>query len=115
VLIKDNIKENELEAVFEAHGETAKDKADKVDKTELPELLVKEVIKIGLPAVPTLWEPITAIPKLGLEVINLLDKLIFAARRAGEPISGLNADVEPDNLSDQNKGSERSAYYTLAD
>jgi len=115
VLIKDDVKEDELGAIFKARGETAKDKADKVDKTKLPELLVKEVIKIGLPAVPTLWEPITAIPKLGLEVINLPDKLIFAARRASKPIGGLNTDVKPNNLSNQNKGSERSAYYTLAD
>jgi len=115
VLIKDNIKEDKLGAVFKAHGETAKNKADKVDKTKLPELSVKEVIRIGLPAVPTLWEPITAVPKLGLKVINLPDKLIFAAWRASEPIGGLNADVKPDNLSNQNKGSERSIYYILAD
>jgi len=54
VLIKDNVKEDELGAVFKARGETAKDKADEVDETKLPELLVKEVIRIGLPAVPTL-------------------------------------------------------------
>jgi len=54
VLIKNDIKEDELEAVFKAHSKTAKDKADKVDKTKLPELSVKEVIKIGLPMVPTL-------------------------------------------------------------
>jgi len=53
VLIKD-IKEDELGAVFKARGETAKDKVDKVDKTKLPELLAKEVIRIGLSAVPTL-------------------------------------------------------------
>ena len=53
MLIKDII-EDELEAVFKACGETAKNKADKVDETKLPELLAKEVIKIGLPAVPTL-------------------------------------------------------------
>jgi len=54
VLIKDDIKEDELGAVFKAYGETVKDKADKVDKTKLPKLLVKEVIRIGLPTVPTL-------------------------------------------------------------
>ena len=54
VLIKDDIKEDELGAIFKACGETTKDKADKVDKTELLELLVKEVIRMGLPAVPTL-------------------------------------------------------------
>ena len=48
------IKEEELGAIFKARGETAKDKADEVDKTKLPELLVKEVIRIGLPTVPTL-------------------------------------------------------------
>jgi len=53
VLIKD-IREDELEAVFKARGETAKDEADKVDKTKLLELLAKEVIRIGLPTVPTL-------------------------------------------------------------
>jgi len=54
VLIKDNIKEDELGAVFKAYGETTKDKADKVDKTKLLELLVKEVIRISLSAVSTL-------------------------------------------------------------
>ena len=43
------------------------------------ELLAKEVTRMGLPAVPTLWKPIAAIPKLDLKIINLLDKLIFAA------------------------------------
>jgi len=78
VLIKD-IKEDELEAVFKACGKITEDKVDKVNKTELLELLAEEVIKMGLPTVPTSWEPMTAIPKLDLEVINLLDKLIFAA------------------------------------
>jgi len=74
----ENIKD-ELRAVFKPRGETTKDKVDKVDKTKLLELLAKEVIRIGLPAIPTLWEPIAAIPKLDLKVINILDKLIFAA------------------------------------
>ena len=54
VLIKEDIKEEELGAIFKAHSKTAKDKADKVDKAELLELLAKEVIRIGLPAVPTI-------------------------------------------------------------
>ena len=40
-----------------ARGKTAKDKLDKVDKvnkTKLPELLAKEVLRIGFPAVPTI-------------------------------------------------------------
>jgi len=53
VLIKD-IKEDELEAVFEAHGETAEDKADEVNKTELLELSAEEVIRMGLPTIPIL-------------------------------------------------------------
>jgi len=52
VVIKD-IKDK-LGAVFKARGETAKDKADKVDKTKLLKLLAEEVIKIGLLTVPTL-------------------------------------------------------------
>ena len=52
MLIK-NIKDK-LRAVFKAHSKTAKDKADKVDKTKLLKLSAEEVIKIGLPAVPTL-------------------------------------------------------------
>ena len=43
---------DEVGAIFKARGKTAKDKADKVNKTELPKLLAKEVAKIGLPAVP---------------------------------------------------------------
>ena len=54
MLIKDNVKEDELGAVFKAYSETAKDKVDKVNKTKLLELLVEEVIRIGLPTVPTL-------------------------------------------------------------
>ena len=54
MLIKEDIKEDELGAIFKARGETTKDKVDKVDKTKLLELLVEEVIRIGLPAVPTL-------------------------------------------------------------
>ena len=114
MLIEEDIKEEELGAVFEARGETAEDKVDKVDETELPKLSVEEVIRMGLPAVPTSWEPMTAVPELDLKVIDLLHKLIFAARRTSEPISGLNTDVEPDDLFNQNEGSKRSAYYILA-
>ena len=46
--------EDELKAIFKAHGKTAEDEADKVNKTELPELSAKEVIRMGLPAIPTL-------------------------------------------------------------
>ena len=45
---------DKLGAVFKARGETTKDEIDKVDETELPELLAEEVIRLGLPAVPTL-------------------------------------------------------------
>ena len=84
---------DELGAVFKARGEAAEDKVDKVDETKLLELLAEAIIRMGLLAVPTLWEPITAIPELNLKVINLLDELIFAAWRASKPISGINADV----------------------
>jgi len=90
--------EDKLGAVFEAYSKTAEDKVDKVDETKLLELLAEEVTRIGLPTVPTLWEPIAAIPKLDLKVVNLLDKLIFAARRASEPISGFNVGNKSDNL-----------------
>jgi len=43
---------DELGAVFEAYSKTTKNKADKVDKTELLKLLAKEVIRIGLFTVP---------------------------------------------------------------
>ena len=46
--------EDKVGAIFKAYGETAKDKVDKVDKTKLPELLAKEVIRIGLPTVSTI-------------------------------------------------------------
>ena len=54
---REDIKD-ELGAVFKAYSKTAKDKADKVDKTKLLELLAKEVIRIGLPTISTLQEPI---------------------------------------------------------
>ena len=45
---------DKLGAVFKACGKAAKDKADKVDKTKLLELSAKAIIRIGLPAIPTL-------------------------------------------------------------
>ena len=93
----ENIKD-ELRAVFKPYSKAAKDKVDKVDKTKLLEILAKEVIRIGFPAVPTLQKPIAAIPKLDLKVINLLDKLIFAAWRTSKPISGVNADIKSNNF-----------------
>ena len=45
---------DKLGAVFKAYSETAEDKVDEVEKTELPELLAEEVIRMGLPAVPSL-------------------------------------------------------------
>ena len=86
------------EAVFKAYGKTTKDKADKANNTELLELLAEEVIQIGLSAVPTLQEPIAAIPKLDLKVINLPVKLIFATRCTSKPINSVNADVKSNNL-----------------
>ena len=50
----EDIKEKELGAVFKTRGRTVEDKADKIDKTKLLELLAKEVIRIGLPTVPTI-------------------------------------------------------------
>ena len=70
---------------------------------------------MGLPAVPTSWEPMAAVPELDLKVINLPDELIFAAWRAGEPITGVNADVKSNDFPDQDKDNKRSAYCTLAD
>ena len=91
---------DELRAVFKAYSKTAKDKVNKVDKTELPELLVKEVIKMGLSAVPTLQEPIAAIFKLDFKIINLLNKLIFATQRAGEFINSFNINNKFNNFPD---------------
>ena len=41
-----NIMDNNFRAVFRAYSEIAEDKADKLDKTKLLELLAKEVTKI---------------------------------------------------------------------
>ena len=111
----EDIKEEELGAVFKARGETAEDKADEVDETELPELSAEEVARMGLPAVPTTWEPMAAVPELDLKVVNLPDELIFAARRASKPINGFSTGVKFNNLPDQNEDTKRSAHCTLAD
>ena len=70
--------EDEVGAIFKACGEAAEDKADKVDKAKLLKLSAEEVTKIGLPPVPTIWEPIAAVPELDFKVFNLLKELIFA-------------------------------------
>ena len=110
----ENIKDK-LEAIFKTYSKIIKNKVDKVDKTKLLEILAKEIIRMGLPAVPTLWEPIATVPELDLKVINLPNRLIFATQRAGEPISGVNADVKSNILSNQDKDSKHSACYILAD
>ena len=89
---------DEVGAIFEACSKTTKDKADKVDKAKLLELLAKEVTRISLPVVLTIQEPIAAVPKLELKVINLPKELIFAAWRTSEPISGFSAGVKSINL-----------------
>ena len=53
VTLSKDIEENKFGAVFKARGETAEDEADEVDKTKLLELSAKEVVRIGLSAVPT--------------------------------------------------------------
>ena len=111
---REDIKDK-LGAVFKARGKTAKDKADKVDKTKLPELLAEEVTKIGLSAISTLLKPVAAIPKLDLKVINLLDKLLFTAWRTSKPISSIKADIKSNNLSNSNKDNKRTAYYISSD
>jgi len=90
---------DEVGAIFKAYGKTAKDKVDEVDKTKLLELLAEEVAKIGLSTVPTIWEPMAAVPELDLKVINLPKELIFAAWRASEPIYSFSTGVKTVNLS----------------
>jgi len=102
-------------AIFKARGEATKDKVDKVDEAKLPELSAKEVARMGLPTVPTTWEPMAAVPELDLKVVNLPEELIFAARRASKPIGDFNAGVKSINLSTQNEDTERSTHYILAD
>ena len=46
--------DNNFRAVFRAYSEIAEDKADKLDKTKLLELLAKEVIKIVYSTIPTI-------------------------------------------------------------
>ena len=89
----ENIKDK-LKAIFKAHSKTAKNKANKVNKTKLPELSAKEVVKMGLPAISTIQEPITTIPKLDFKVINLLNKLIFATQYTNKSINGISIRVK---------------------
>ena len=89
----EDIKEEELEAVLKARGETAEDKVDEVNETELLKLLAEEVVRIGLPAVPTIWEPMAAVFKLDFKVVNLLNELIFVIWYTGKPINGFSIGV----------------------
>ena len=69
--------EDEVGAIFKACGEAAEDKADEVDEAKLPELSAEEVARMGLPAVPTTWEPMAAVPELDLKVVNFPEELVF--------------------------------------
>ena len=46
--IKDKVR-----AIFKAHSKAAEDKVDKVNKAKLPELSAEEIVRMGLPTVPT--------------------------------------------------------------
>ena len=99
---KKGIKEDELKAIFKAHGKTTKDKVDKVNKvneTKLPKLSAEEVLRIGFPAIPTIQEPMATVPKLDLKVINLLKELIFAAQYTSKPIYGFSTGAQFNNSS----------------
>ena len=52
-----------------------------------------------------------AIPELDLKVINLLNKLIFTARRTSKPINRGNADIKSNNF--PNKIRIVSALFTI--
>ena len=108
----ENIKDK-LGTIFKACGKTTKDKADKIDETKLPKLSAEEVIRINLPTISTLWELIATIPKLDFKVINLLNKLIFAAQYTSKPINDINIDIKSNNFPNQNKNSKYFAFFTL--
>ena len=89
---------DELGVIFEAHGKTIKDEANKVDKIKLLELSAEEVIKMGFFTILTSQKPIAAIPKLDLKIVNFLNELIFAAQRASKSINSVNTDIKFNNL-----------------
>ena len=93
----ENIKDK-VGTIFKAYSKAAKDKVDKVDKAKLPELLVEEVVRTTLPAIPTIWEPMAAVPKLELKVINLLNKLIFTTQYTSKLIYSININVKFNDL-----------------
>ena len=71
---------------------------DKVNKTKLLKLLAEEVVRIGLPTIPTIWEPMATVSKLNFKVVNLPKELIFATWHAGKLISGFSVGVKSVNL-----------------
>ena len=48
----EDFEEDKFGAIFKAYSKTTKDKANKVDKAKLLELLAKEVIRISLLTIP---------------------------------------------------------------
>ena len=55
---------------------------------------------MGLPTIPSLQEPMAAVPKLDLKVINFLIELIFAAQYTSESIGRVTADIKFNNFPD---------------
>ena len=94
----EDIKEEELGAVFKAYSETIKDKVDKMDETELLKLLAKEVARMDFFAVPTIQKPIAAILKLNFKVINLLKELLFTAWCTSKPINSFSTGIKFNNF-----------------
>ena len=53
---------------------------------------------MDLPTIPTIWEPMAAVPELDFKVVNLPKELIFAAWHTSKPICGFSIGVKSVNL-----------------
>lgn len=85
----EEVEEAGFRAIIEPRSERADegDEEDQVDDTALPELSVNEVQKLGLPSVPTTWQPMDYVPEEPMRIVNLPHEFYIAAQRAGEEIS----------------------------
>ena len=104
-----------------ASGEGDSGNEDQIDDTTLPQLSVDEVEQLGLPSVPTSWQPLPHIPVEPLHIVNLPYEFYIAAQRAGEnvnlvsTVSSTSLAADTDSSIERDELHDRQAHCSVAD
>ena len=77
----------------------------------LPQLSVDKVEQLGLPSVPTNWQPLPHVPIEPLHVINLPYELYIAAQRASKNINLISTISSASPTADTDSSTKRDKLH----